>query len=106
MDLTQKSGTVDDLLSTLKGPVSEQLRAREGKRLSKGLDLRQEEGNNPTIPNKSDEGEPGTSSGRSLRPDDLTPYEKKQRDSAGKPIEGLDEEATEPSDNPEEERKE
>ena len=86
--------------STLKGPVSEQLRAREGKRLSKGLDLRQEEGNNPTIPNKSDEGEPGTSSGpfpASRRPHALR---EEAAGLAGKPIEGLTKEATERATTP------
>lgn len=75
--------TVDDLLETLHGPVSDQLRQREGKRL-KGLDLSKKAEGNPTIPDETTtKGEPGTEGGRELRPDDLDPYEKSEREHAG-----------------------
>lgn len=89
---------VDDLLETLHGPISDQLRQREGKRLAAkgdeklGLDVHQE--GNPSIPSGTKKGEPGTE-GHPLTPDTVnTQYEKDEIERAhkGGHIEGLDEE--------------
>ncbi len=76
------AGTVKDMMDTLKGPVARELMQREGRRM-KGMNLRMEEDGNPSIPRGTVEGEPGTHAGRELRPDDLDPYEKSERESAG-----------------------
>jgi hypothetical protein len=93
---------VDDLLETLHGPISDQLRQREGKRLAKShkyepLDVH--DSGNPSIPSGTKKGEAGTAGGPDLTPDKVgTEYEKKEIEAAhrvargGSAIPELDEE--------------
>lgn len=75
--------TVDDLLDTLHGPISDQLRQREGVRLSK---VHVKQGSVGPKPEDNKDVHPGE-----LHHEDLNRTERKQVESGGH-IEGLDEE--------------
>lgn len=80
--------TVDDLLETLHGPISDQLRQREGVRLSKVKIDKAHVGPKPEDNRAVDAGTPGK---RPLNQGDLSEKEQKFVKSGGH-IEGLDEE--------------